>query len=338
MRFMASGKNRNIGLGVLYSLLLLAGLLLFYMGSNNYTQAQKMRQPTEAAAMLMGLGAASMLITASLWPIAMALAGGGAAAGGGDKSAEADRERSIQLLRSINERLLLSDHARRYNARKHDRDLLKRAIQEDLNANDLDSAMRLAKELSEIYGYAQESEEVRDQIQHTRAAQYQQRVDQAINNLEVMLAEQRWEEASAEAAKIQRLYPDSHRVVDLPRRVQQSWEQHKQDLERQFLEAAKRDDIEQAMALLKELDKFLSEQEAAPFMEVARGVIGKKKENLGVQFKLAVHDRDWIGATQVGDQIIREFPNTRMSDEVRSMIDLLRERAASQRAAIAQGA
>ena len=84
--------------------------------------------------------------------------------------------------------------------------------------------------------------------------------------------------------------------------------------------------------LLKELDKYLSETEAAPYTEVARGVIGKKKENLGVQFKLAVHDHDWIGAVRVGEQIIREFPNTRMADEVRSMIDLLRNRASEQRA------
>ena len=62
-------------------------------------------------------------------------------------------------------------------------------------------------------------------------------------------------------------------------------------------------------------------------------MIGKKRENLGVQFKLAVHDREWLRSVAVGEQIIREFPNTRMADEVRSMLDLLRERAAGQRAA-----
>ena len=244
----------------------------------------------------------------------------------------------MQLLRSINERLLISNEAKRYSGRKHDSEVLRRAIQEDLAAKDLDGALRLAKELSDAYGYDQESEEVREKIQHTRAAQYQERVNQAINQLEILLAEHRWEEASAEAAKIQRLYPESHRVVDLTRRVKQAWEQQRHDLERQFLEAAKRDDIELAMDLLKQLDRYLSPQDTEPFTEVARGVIGKKKDNLGVQFKLAVHDRDWIGATHVGEQIIREFPNSRMADEVRSMIDLLRERAAGQRAAISQGA
>ena len=62
-------------------------------------------------------------------------------------------------------------------------------------------------------------------------------------------------------------------------------------------------------------------------------MIGKKRENLGVQFKIAVHDKEWLRSVTVGEQIIREFPNTRMADEVRSMLDLLRERAAGQRAA-----
>ena len=66
---------------------------------------------------------------------------------------------------------------------------------------------------------------------------------------------------------------------------------------------------------------------------LAKGVIGKKRDNLGVQFKMAVHDHDWAHAVAAGEQIIAEFPNTRMAEEVRGMIDLLRERAAGQMAA-----
>ena len=65
----------------------------------------------------------------------------------------------------------------------------------------------------------------------------------------------------------------------------------------------------------------------------ARGVIGKKRQNLGVQFKLAVADHEWIDALHVGEQIIADFPNTKMADEVLSMMDLLKERAAGQQQA-----
>jgi outer membrane protein assembly factor BamD (BamD/ComL family) len=52
-----------------------------------------------------------------------------------------------------------------------------------------------------------------------------------------------------------------------------------------------------------------------------------------VQFKLAMHDKEWTRSVEVGQQIIREFPNTKMADEVRGMLDMLRQRAADEQAA-----
>ena len=62
-------------------------------------------------------------------------------------------------------------------------------------------------------------------------------------------------------------------------------------------------------------------------------MIGKQRDNLGVQFKLAIHDKEWTEAVRVGEGIIKEFPNSRMADEVRELLDLLRERAAGEQAA-----
>jgi hypothetical protein len=74
---------------------------------------------------------------------------------------------------------------------------------------------------------------------------------------------------------------------------------------------------------------YLTEEEAAPFREAARGVITKKRTNLGVQFKLAIHDKDWSTALRIGREINESFPNTTMAAEVRSMNDMLRARASS---------
>ena len=70
-----------------------------------------------------------------------------------------------------------------------------------------------------------------------------------------------------------------------------------------------------------------AEAEAEPYREVAKGVIGQARENLGVQFKLAVQDRQWHIAAAVGDRIIKEFPNSRMAQEIREVIDGIREQA-----------
>ena len=69
---------------------------------------------------------------------------------------------------------------------------------------------------------------------------------------------------------------------------------------------------------------------AEQFREVARGVIGKARDNLGVRFKLLVQDKSWGEALVVGEQIIENFPNSRMAGEVREMLDTLRERSGRQ--------
>jgi hypothetical protein len=242
-------------------------------------------------------------------------------------------ERHEHLLKLVSERILISETAKRISYRDQDRQALRQAIQEDVNKGDFDAAMVLVSEMSKAYGYTTEAEQYREQIESQRHATLDARIKEGLIGFEQLLKAAEWDKASAEAAKIQRLFPDAPQVRDLSRRVKEAWQSRKHELERQLLQSASHDDVESSMELLRELDRYLTPEEAAPFLEVARGVIGKKRQNLGVQFKLAIQDREWTQAVAVGEQIIREFPNTKMSDEVRGTIDILRERAAGQRAA-----
>ncbi|MCE9591066.1 MAG: hypothetical protein K8S99_11135 [Planctomycetes bacterium] len=249
----------------------------------------------------------------------------------------AELTRQVRELRGqlamIDERLQHSDAAKRIIYREKDRDAMRRAIREDISKKEFESAMVMVTQMGQVYGYRQEAEDLREEVMRARASDLEAQINQSLAGFEKMLVDHEWDRAVAEAAKIQRLFPDSLKVRDLSKRAREARELYKHSVERQFLQAAERDDVELAMELLKELDKYLTEAEAGPFREVARGVIGKKRQNLGVQFKLAVQDKEWMQAVRVGEQVIREFPNTKMSDEVRGMLDLLRERAAGEQAA-----
>ena len=249
------------------------------------------------------------------------------------RTAASSQKDHTRLLGTISDRLLMSEVAKRSTNREHDRTSLKNAIHEDITTGDFSSAMIQAKQLSQLYGHHEEAEGFREQIQAARAAEHDLKVAQAIGRLDQILSQCEWDAAEAEAAKIQRLFPDSLRTKNIHKRVEEARENHKKTLEREFLQAAERDDVDRAMELLREMDKYLTEEEAAPFRETARGVIGRQRDNLGVQFKLAIQDKDWKQSVTVGEQIIREFPNTKMADEVRSMLDVLRNHAAGQQAA-----
>jgi hypothetical protein len=274
---------------------------------------------------LVAAGGVGVVITI----LAVALGGllaGRAAVGSSGAAAAAELRDLARAIENLAEQQSLSEEACRVLNRRRDRELLRRAIEEDIAAEDWDAAMVLVKELAERFGYRTEAEEFRQRIEQARFETVQRRVNEGIASLEALVEQRRWDQALVEAGRIGRLYPDSPRVEGLRHRVEHARQLYKADLERRFLMAAEESRIDDAMSLLRELDAYLTEAEAEPFREVARGVIGKARENLGAQFKLAVHDRRWSRAAEIGERIIEQFPNSRMAHEVRGLLDSIRSR------------
>jgi hypothetical protein len=230
-------------------------------------------------------------------------------------------------VRALNNHASLSNDARRVLNRQAERDLLRLAIEEDIESRNWDAAMVLVKELADNFGYRADAEEFRRKIDQARYQTVDREVSDAIGYLDGLIIQRRWDEALVDAARIQRLYPDSPRVEPLKSRVEDARSLYRKELERRFLQAAQEGRPEEAMMLMKELDPYLTVTEAEPLREMARGVIGMARDTLGASFKMAVQDRQWREAARIGDRIIAEFPNSRMASEVRDVIDGIRMRA-----------
>lgn len=277
-------------------------------------------------------GLVTLILTLTTLPIC--LAARSSESEDSTQSIELDRIRTqirslSDTMNNLNETIVLSDDARRVLNRRKERELLCKAIEEDIKLEDWDASMVLVRELAERFGYRVEAEQFRTRIESARAQTHDRAVHEAINGLDDLIAERQWEQALSEAARISRVFHEAPQVDGLRHRVISARDRYKENIERRFLQAAQEEEIEIAMELLREMDSLLSEHEAEQFQEVARGVIGKARENLGAQFKIAVHDRAWANAQQMGERIIVEFPNSRMASEVRSMIDQIRDRASA---------
>jgi len=270
------------------------------------------------------LGAIVLLTTLPIFWVLLSRRGNAAINGDNDTS---KLDTLAQAIRQLTEQSSLSPEARRVLNRRLDRDLLFRAIEEDIAVGEWDAGTVLCDELANRFGYRAEAEAYRARIESARGAELDHNVADAISRLDGLIVQRRWDIAIREAASIKRRFPDSHRVENLRLRVEHARAVYKADLERRFLDAAERDQIDEAMEFLKELDAYLTESDAEPYREVARGVIGKAKENLGAQFKIAVRDKEWGAAAAIGKRIINEFPNTRMASEVRGLLDGILTRA-----------
>jgi len=250
----------------------------------------------------------------------------------GKAAAEADAAGRLQAvaraIEEMTEEAALSDDARRVLNRKRERELLCRAIEEDIAVAEWDAALVLVEELADRFGYRAEAEAFRQRIEQEREETTERQVAEAIGLLDGLIVQRRWDAALAEAERIARIYKHSPRTRGLRERVVRARDTYKEDLYNRFLEASSEERYDDAVEIMKELDGYLNEAEAEPLYEIARGVIGKHRQNLGAQFKLAVRDRRWADAAVLGARIIEEHPNARMAQEVREIIDHVRSKAA----------
>ena len=242
----------------------------------------------------------------------------------------------IRQVDRIHEHTMLSDNAKRVLFRDREIQLLRGAIEDDIARGDYNAAITLCDEMANLFGYREEAEAFRSRIVQARREQYEFEVQAAADQFEVSLGERNWAAVHQQAARIRRLYPDSHLVGELDQRIRMARHEHRGELESHFLEAARREDVETAMDLLKQLDLYLNRDEAGRLTEVAEGVIVRHRENLGAAFRTAVNDHRWRKAVQLGETIIAEFPNTQMAAEVRSLLAVLQSRA-GQAAVTAEG-
>ena len=221
----------------------------------------------------------------------------------------------------------LSDQAKSLLFRDRELEALREAIHEDLIKQDYRTAEALVETIKSRLGYADEAARLREEIEHSRNATLEEKIDLAIGRIDSLCARGRWAQSVRESQRILRLFPDNPKVAALPDRIKKARNDHKRELLQAYGEAVRKNDIDRGIELLQELDMYLTPQEAGALAESARGVFKARLHNLGVQFAICVTDQRWRDAIAAGEAIIEEFPNSRFAQEVREKMELLQSRA-----------
>lgn len=278
------------------------------------------------------LGALALVVGLAALPIALALDRGRKTQleilGQIRQTLEDRLEQTSIMLNLISEQQLLSDQAKRVAFREKDRDALRRAIQEEIAKCDWEAASMLVNDIETEFGYRQEAMRFREEIARCRGDHERRMINEAIAVIDRHTRSERWSDAMQEAQRLLAAFPNNETVRSLPADIENRRNQHKQRLLDSWHEAVARRDVDGSIEILKQLDMYLSPGEAESLQETARGVFKEKLNLLRLQFASAVQDHRWGEAVNLGDQIVRDFPNTRIAQEVRDKMDALRQRAA----------
>ncbi len=224
----------------------------------------------------------------------------------------------------------LSDRARGLIYRDREIEALSEAVHHDIMRQDYKSAETLINTLDNEFGYVDEAARLRGALESSRKGTRDEQIDSAVKRIQEIIDARDWSRAMRESKRLITAFADSPKVTALPERIETACARHKRSLLQAYGDAVRKKDIDRGIELLKELDAYVTPQEAAALQESARGVFRAKLHNLGVQFAISVTDKSWAEAVVAGEQIMKEYPNSRMAQEVSEKMELLRSRAGEQ--------
>ena len=248
------------------------------------------------------------------------------------RESSAKMEEATKALENIRNGLMQINHSTRISEpvkaiafRDEDRQSLREAVFEKLKLKDFEAAYEIIDEIGNHVGYRTLAGELRVQVDTYRNATEEERIDQAIEHIETLLRACRWTKASAQIEALVREHPHSEKARAMRQQLIDRKGERKKILLAAWDDAIQQQDTDRSLEILKELDMYLTPNEGLALQEAAKDVFKTKLHNLGVQFAMAISDKQWADALEIGQQIMRDFPNSRMSAEIREKLDVLRQ-------------
>ncbi len=231
------------------------------------------------------------------------------------------------LLAGVEENTRISDAAKSLAHRDMELQALRTAIRESIHMQKWETTSHFIDEMERRFGFKDEADLLRGELDDERNSTIQAKLNEALGIIEKYFAGHHWEQAAHEIDRLSQVMPNDVRVQSLQDRMATLKEQYKKELRLQWDDAVRRSDTDLAIDLLRALDGYLSPAEAQAMQEQARTVFKDKLLQLGIQFRFAVTEKRWQDALTTGLEIVRDFPNVRMANEVREALDTLRDKA-----------
>jgi hypothetical protein len=239
--------------------------------------------------------------------------------------------RNIQsALTEINQITHLSEAAKAIILRDEDQQSLREAVLDKIKQQEFETADEIIEAIDLRTGYKELAEQLRAEMYKHRGGTEEERMKQAVAVIEKLFENHEWVKASTQIEKLIKANPDSEEAKALRLKLIDTKEERKKILLNAWDDAVNRRATDRSLEILKELDLYLTPQEAVNLREAASDVFKDKLHNLGIQFSLAVSGEQWDKAIQVGQQIIRDFPNSRMSEEIREKMNVLKQKVQQQ--------
>ena len=224
----------------------------------------------------------------------------------------------------------VSETAKAIAFRDADRQSLREAVFDKLQQQEFVAAEKIIKEIANRPEYKDLAEQLRAQTDRYHDATDQERLSQVLVHINKLMDDCQWSRASVQIEGLIKDNPNNEQVKALRQSLLDKKQERKRILLAAWDDAIQNQETDRSLEILKELDQYLTPNEGLALQEAARDVFRTKLHNLGVQFAIAVTEKRWVGALEVGQHIIADFPNSKMSEEIRTKLDVLKQNVQMQ--------
>lgn len=231
------------------------------------------------------------------------------------------------VLKHIDRDVCLSETAKQIAFRDADRSGLRESVLNSLHNDDIETTYAMIEDIARRPEYAKLADELRAEADAYKNANEDERAGQIISRVEKLMDKFQWVKATEQVEKLVKSFPNSERAQSMPDVLKEKKDLRKKELLSAWDESVKRQDTNKSLRILKELDLYLTPSEGLALQESAKDAFKTKLHNLGVQFSLAVTEKQWDRAVEIGQNIIKNFPNSRMADEIRAKMSVMKNLA-----------
>jgi len=233
-------------------------------------------------------------------------------------------------LAQINHSTRVSDAAKAIAFRDADIQTLREAVFDKLQQQDFSAAEDIINEIAKRSEYKELAEQLRIQTNRYHDATDHERLNQVIAHIDKLLDDCQWGRASSQIEGLIKAHPDNEQAKAMRQVLLDKKQDRKRILLAAWDDAIQKQQTDRSLDILKELDQYLTPNEGLALQEAARDVFRTKLHNLGVQFAISVTEKRWVDALEIGQNIITDFPNSKMSEEIRSKLDVLKQNVQMQ--------
>ena len=233
-------------------------------------------------------------------------------------------------LAQINHSTRVSETAKAIAFRDADRQSLREAVFDKLQQQEFSAAEEIINEIAKRPEYKELAEQLKKQTNRYHDATDHERLNQVIAHINKLVDDCQWGRASAQIEGLIKAHPNNEQAKAMRQILLDKKQERKRILLAVWDDAIQNQETDRSLEILKELDQYLTPNEGLALQEAARDVFRTKLHNLGVQFAISVTEKRWIDALEIGQNIIADFPNSKMSEEIRCRLDVLKQNVQMQ--------